>query len=318
MSDIILEIFNKNEKWVNHENFKKVKPKIVSDYSDSAHFVYEFIQNAEDVYAEYISFYLYDNRLEIVHNGKDFTKSNVESICDIFNSDKIAGHNMIGKFGIGFKSVFAYTDTPIIYSGEYAFKIKELMLPDINVPERKIDLHKTLFIIPFNNSKMRSSRAYDTINNKLNELSGEAILFLSNIKKIFIYVENENSKCIERITEKRIKIQDAIYFEQISISDEQQHRRYYRFKLKGFEIKDIDDEGKEYSISDQSVMIAYTLNEKGIIINCASILCVDKKSDILQEVELNGKKLAEFKKKFRDLVKEYHIKHKQELVLMPR
>jgi hypothetical protein len=70
-----------------------------------------------------------------------------------------------------------------------------------------------------------------------------------------------------------------------------------------------------YQLGGYANCIDEMYKEKGIIINCASILCVDKKSDILQEVELNGKKLAEFKKKFRDLVKEYHIKHKQEYLI---
>ena len=55
--------------------------------------------------------------------------------------------------------------------------------------------------------------------------------------------------------------------------------------------------------------------EKNIIINRATILCVDKQSDILQEVECVGKELAEYKEKFRNLIQEYHIKNKQEYLI---
>lgn len=55
--------------------------------------------------------------------------------------------------------------------------------------------------------------------------------------------------------------------------------------------------------------------EKNVVINRASILCVDKKSDILQEVELSGVKLTEFKEKFKTLVTEYHIKNNQEYLI---
>jgi hypothetical protein len=55
--------------------------------------------------------------------------------------------------------------------------------------------------------------------------------------------------------------------------------------------------------------------EKGLIINRASILCVDKQSDILQEIELNGVNLTEYKEKFKTLCKEYHIKNKQEYLI---
>ena len=55
--------------------------------------------------------------------------------------------------------------------------------------------------------------------------------------------------------------------------------------------------------------------EKGLIINRATILCVDKQSDTLQEIECVGKELQEFKEKFKTLVKEYHIKHNQEYLI---
>jgi len=55
--------------------------------------------------------------------------------------------------------------------------------------------------------------------------------------------------------------------------------------------------------------------EKGLIINQASILCVDKQSDILQEIVLSGAELNEYKEKFRNLVREYHIKNKQSYLL---
>jgi len=55
--------------------------------------------------------------------------------------------------------------------------------------------------------------------------------------------------------------------------------------------------------------------EKELVINRASLLCVDKQSDILQEIELSGVKLQEFKEKFKTLVKEYHIKNNQEYLI---
>lgn len=52
--------------------------------------------------------------------------------------------------------------------------------------------------------------------------------------------------------------------------------------------------------------------EKNVLINRATILCVDKNAENLQEVELSGVKLNEFKEKFKTLVREYHITNKQE------
>lgn len=55
--------------------------------------------------------------------------------------------------------------------------------------------------------------------------------------------------------------------------------------------------------------------EKGLIINRASILCVDKQSDILQEVQLVGKELQEYKEQFKTLAIEYHKKYNQEYLI---
>ncbi len=55
--------------------------------------------------------------------------------------------------------------------------------------------------------------------------------------------------------------------------------------------------------------------EKGLVINRATILCVDKQTDILQEVELSGVKLSEYKEKFKTLMKEFHIKNNQEYLI---
>jgi len=55
--------------------------------------------------------------------------------------------------------------------------------------------------------------------------------------------------------------------------------------------------------------------EKNIVINQASILCVDKQTDLLQDISLTGTELAEYKEKFRNLVKEYHRKNGQEYLL---
>jgi hypothetical protein len=55
--------------------------------------------------------------------------------------------------------------------------------------------------------------------------------------------------------------------------------------------------------------------EKNLSINRASILCIDKKSDILDEIECVGTELKEYKEKFKTFVKEYHVKHGQEYLI---
>src|SRR5262245_36281142 len=86
-------------------------------YPDHAHFVYELLQNAEDAGATSVSFTLTPERFVCEHDGsRVFNEDDVNSITGIHNSTKAT--DRIGKFGVGFKSVFVYTQSPVIRSGE--------------------------------------------------------------------------------------------------------------------------------------------------------------------------------------------------------
>ena len=47
--DTLERIYDSNKSFVENENFKGVKKIIVDNYSDEAHFVYEMLQNADDI-----------------------------------------------------------------------------------------------------------------------------------------------------------------------------------------------------------------------------------------------------------------------------
>ncbi len=109
----------KRQQWVqsSEENNFDFDSILAGIYNDPSHFVYEVLQNAEDAGAKEISFSLFKDRLEIVHDGKDFDFNDVDGITGIGISTKKEDVNAIGKFGVGFKSVFAVTKTPTIHSG---------------------------------------------------------------------------------------------------------------------------------------------------------------------------------------------------------
>jgi len=71
-----------------------------------------------------------------------------------------------------------------------------------------------------------------------------------------------------------------------------------------------------YQLGGYANCLREMYKEKGLIINKASILCVDKQSDILQEIILSGVELETYEQKFIELVKEYHIKHSQEYLIV--
>ena len=95
-------------------------------YSERTHFIFELIQNAEDAGATELAFELFADRLELRHDGRPFTEADVRGVCGVGQSGKSGDLTEIGKFGIGFKSVYAYTRTPRVHSGERALPDREL------------------------------------------------------------------------------------------------------------------------------------------------------------------------------------------------
>lgn len=96
----ISELLDKRKRWIesNKENGFNLEHILVGLYSDASHFIYEILQNAEDAGATSAFFELYEDRLEIEHNGEDFSYENIDAITSIGNSTKKDDVNKIGKF----------------------------------------------------------------------------------------------------------------------------------------------------------------------------------------------------------------------------
>ena len=152
-------------------------------YPDKAHFVYELLQNAEDAGATEIAFTLTPEKLVCEHNGRAFTLADVTSITGLHDSTKANAQDKIGKFGVGFKSVFVYTHAPSIRSDDFAFRIVQLILPEPIAPDEALN-GRTRFEFPFDNPKKPPQEAYDEIASGLNELDEKTLLFLSSLQSI--------------------------------------------------------------------------------------------------------------------------------------
>ena len=158
-------------------------------YKDASHFIFEIIQNAEDAGADNIEFYLSEANLEIVHNGREFTLEDIDSVTSIGNSTKKDDLNAIGKFGVGFKSVYAITSTPVIKSGEFDITIKDFVLPQINLCKEP---HKeTRIILEFKHKLRNAAEIYEKTRSRLDSFEIETLLFLNNIKRIKIDYEGD-------------------------------------------------------------------------------------------------------------------------------
>ena len=150
-------------------------------YSERTHFIFELIQNAEDAGATELSFELFSDRLEVRHEGRPFTEADVRGVCGVGQSRKSL--TSIGQFGIGFKSVYAYTRTPRVYSACEHFRIETYVRP---FPVEPLDLPDsvTLFVFPFDHDTVTAAVAVQEISAALNALRPGTLLFLANIARL--------------------------------------------------------------------------------------------------------------------------------------
>ena len=165
----------------------------VAMYADTAHFIYELLQNADDVDADEISFAVYSDQLVVEHNGAPFNEKNVKSIS-YFGKGK-TDITKIGHFGLGFKSVFAYTASPRIHSGSESFEITELYSIAPFPNPNDLDQAWTRFVLPFDHHikkpnyiehrKLKSpTDAQKEITEKLCKLGADALLFTKSLRTI--------------------------------------------------------------------------------------------------------------------------------------
>ncbi len=204
-------------------NYRGGWDRLVDMYKESAHFVYELLQNADDARATEAHFELHNDKLIFKHNGlKKFSISNPDTEEDDRNNGKLGdlnsitsiafstkndtdeSGNSIGKFGIGFKSVYTYTESPEIYDKTMCFRIEQKIIPiRLNYYCDRWKDDETWFVIPFNNPKKSSEKAVAEILQQLSELHNPT-LFLNNLEYIS-YEYNDENQLIKGRYLKKIK-----------------------------------------------------------------------------------------------------------------
>lgn len=155
-------------------------------YDDRTHFIFELLQNAEDALGRRvdwhgprkIKFELTSTSLALSHFGRPFDEADVRSVCDIAESTK--NEFSIGRFGLGFKSVYAVTDLPEIHSGDEDFAIKGYVFPkQANRTAREAD--ETQIVLPL---KSDDDTTQHEITAGFRHLGPGALLFLRHIDEI--------------------------------------------------------------------------------------------------------------------------------------
>lgn len=194
---------------VDSELFPGLKQLLSQFYPDKNHFIYELLQNAEDAGASNVRFEVMPDKLLFVHNGSEpFSIKHIKAITSIANSTKTTEDSKAGKFGIGFKSVFAFTETPHIYTDDICFKITDMFLPE-EIPQRATN-GETIFEFPFDNNKLPANVAIEKIEAGLKDINATTLLFLSNVKEIVYTLSNGKSGIIEAKHDTKSKKTDTI------------------------------------------------------------------------------------------------------------
>ena len=201
MNTFLDEVHTKRQKLaavLKDEEYSGIREIVEELYPDKAHFIYELLQNAEDQGATAAYFHLEPDRLIFEHNGRPFDRNDVLGITNIGKGNKYQREDKIGRFGVGFKAVFAYSETPHIWSSTFSFKITDLVLPTAldtlpNIGE------KTRFEFPLNNPKKTRENGYAEIEAGLNELAETTLLFLPNLEVIEWRIGADASGEVRRI-----------------------------------------------------------------------------------------------------------------------
>ena len=191
--------FDRLLKKIRKENAPDWKTEALDEFSekiyesDKLNLVCELIQNANDSYANKVCFVVKSDEINLYHDGNPFNEIDITKIsrCGESKKKNKPTEKIIGRFGIGFKSVFKYCNEPQIYStfhGEnVGFKLKEIFspykIPPSNHNKRK--LGKTRFCLRIR--KNLSEEFINFIENNGNDL----LLFLPNINNISFIIESE-------------------------------------------------------------------------------------------------------------------------------
>lgn len=210
---------------------------LIDKYSDSAHFIYELLQNADDANATKVEIFLKKDGLYFKHNGtirftisdvlteeaddKKGRKGHLNALTSIGSSGKPEDleKNKIGKFGIGFKSVFQYTQTPEVFDDVVSFRLNNYIVPELLTTDHQWRKKgETLFYLPFNKKAKSSKNAYAEIEEKLKTLDNP-ILFLNHLKEISWNTETKSSEGLYSKEIVRSHMNGDIQCELMSISN---------------------------------------------------------------------------------------------------
>ena len=234
-----------------HEPLTVRLKNILKEYKDGLTIVKEMLQNADDAGATELNI-CYDARTHaterralffpdmedshgpalVIHNNSTFTDDDFKNITKLAGATKEGSPLKIGKFGVGFCSVYHITDIPSFISRDYlqifdpTLRYLKGAVKDFTKPGKKLNLSHpilrsskqlqpyqglfgfssqqsysgTMFRLPFRSSPseisstMYGKHTIDEMVSDLKKCSSELVLFLKHITKItFSFIEADSS-----------------------------------------------------------------------------------------------------------------------------
>ena len=244
-----------------HEPLTTRLSNILREYKDGLTIIKELVQNADDAEATEVNI-LYDGRQHttdkllfkgmadshgpalVVHNNATFTEDDFDNITKLAGATKKDKPLKIGKFGVGFCSVYHITDVPSFVSGEWLYIFDPTLnhlkgvVRNENQPGKRVK-HSSKFIskskqlVPYENlfqfslsesyngtmfrfpfrthasqisSTIYSEPMIDALKSDIAENGKKILLFLSNVEKLnFQTIQAGSSSTREEIVIEKIK-----------------------------------------------------------------------------------------------------------------
>ncbi len=169
-------------------------------YADPYHFIEELLQNAEDALARQkdsaligiVKIIITGTDISFYHNGDPFNEIDLMAITTFASTTKkgLPNINQIGKFGIGFRSVYGISDNPEIHSETHNYKITDFEVLE-NCPAKNTHEFSTLIFLPYKKSLTADFKT--ALENNLLNLNPMFLLFLKRIQQIEIVTRDSST-----------------------------------------------------------------------------------------------------------------------------
>jgi hypothetical protein len=187
-------------------------------YSESQRFVFELIQNADDSAIDSnneVNFVFFQDCLTVSHNGKAFSREDIESLTGAGSSTKKEDTTKTGYKGIGFKSVFGKSNRVSVFSDGFQFRFDKSHFQSV-LPWQIIPIWTDLSDLPVATQEFVQKNNYavstiierkdiDSLQNDLLGLlgDGQILLFLRRVSKVTVSKNGTQLYVVEKRTSSR-------------------------------------------------------------------------------------------------------------------